>query len=321
MYRALLPSQVPPYCTPSCGSSEASDLHTDNLSHSSRMVPLNSPVSTPKKNNRTSIPGPTLNGLLSTSNLQQKFVHDHITTATEQTAIRLLQKHDHFAKNVPVGGDDEQCNAVNRSAVLGIYNEAMARLVDFPTKHEQIASECSLKVRIVLALLTADPDHPAFSSVGQLLSPLEPQYANPRIEADEDEYGHRAQRRLNKWRGEGWPKKYPEKAIKREMRHERLVGRKAISDKELMEKFCDEEGIWDEEMFKRKSIAADGYGMRDGRGKKWKEGTRQSGRLRARRSDSWQIDVEVDEVEFDDEAASWEDSEEEYDSINGDDWT
>jgi hypothetical protein len=176
--------------------------------------------------------------------------NEHITTSANQAVLSLCQTRDDFAAKIPFDGDDT-CNTANRAAILDVYNEAINKLRELPHKHVQIISESSLKARILLSLLDADADHPVFSSVGQLLRPLEPQYANPRIEAEADEYGHRAQRRLDKWRQEGWPDKYPKVAIETEIKSEKLVGRKMMSDIELRDKYYNEEGILNEEALKR----------------------------------------------------------------------
>jgi hypothetical protein len=172
-----------------------------------------------------------------------------MTTSANQAVLSLCQTRGDFAAKIPFDGDDT-CNTASRAAILDVYNEAINKLRELPHKHVQIISESSLKVRILLSLLDADADHPVFSSVGQLLRPLEPQYANPRIEAEDDEYGHRAQRRLDKWRQEGWPDNYPKVAIETEMKSEKLVGRKMMSDFELRDKYYNEQGILNEEVLK-----------------------------------------------------------------------
>jgi hypothetical protein len=88
---------------------------------------------------------------------------------------------------------------------------------------KQIASEANWKAKIILGALEASPEDPAFSTVGQILKPLEPQYAHPRLSAKEDDYGRRAQWWLNAWRKEGWPAVHPKEAIRHEAEKERLV--------------------------------------------------------------------------------------------------
>lgn len=75
-----------------------------------------------------------------------------------------------------------------------------------------------------------------FSSAGQVLAPLEPQYANPRIE--DDAHGYRMQWRLDAWRREGWPGRYPREAVQRERRGgERLVGEGGLGVLEMRRRF------------------------------------------------------------------------------------
>jgi hypothetical protein len=235
-----------------------------------------------------------------------RFVHPRNITSAEQIFIELRQKRDGFAARSP-DSDTNTYNVVDCSTVLRIYDEAIAIFCDAPDKHQQIASECNLKVQIILALLKADPDHPAFLSAGQLLSPLEPQYANPRIDSEDDDYGYRAEWRLSRWRKEDWPKMYPAKAIKKELEKERLVGRNRMTDDELRMKFYEEEGILEEENFKRRTLEAQN-GRRRNKGAKKTRNTQESRDEEPRESlgnDEMDVDEEID---IDEEIASWGDS-------------
>jgi hypothetical protein len=246
-----------------------------------------------------------------------RLIHKHHITPAEQTLLEIQRQKDQFATKSS-DCEDDICNAVDRSAVLHIYNNAMGRLRDIPDKHHQIASECNLKVRIVLGLLNADPDHPAFLAAGQLLSPLEPQYANPRIDPGDDDCSYRAQWRLKCWRKEGWPVTYPGKAIKIELTSERLVGRNSMTDAELRKVFYAEEGILEEAV--RRRIAAQTNG-----GDEQKRENQQAKDVRERsvpaglRHEELDIDADNDdEMDMEEELASWEnsDNDENHEGVN-----
>jgi hypothetical protein len=155
-----------------------------------------------------------------------------------------------FAQGIPPGGDDK-CAGLDRQTVLNIYTEALSLLSSSPQKHTQIAAECTRKVRVVLGIVSADPDDTVFTRTGQLLKPLEPQYANPRLEAGEDEYGNLAQWRLNAWRNDGWPEKYPAYAVKKEKKKgERLVdhmGKQSLSDGIMLTRVMQDDEMWDDD--------------------------------------------------------------------------
>jgi hypothetical protein len=271
------------------------------------MTPLTPPIPS-KIQSSDAIPALDPDDLMSTGTNQRfGFTHQHENTPAKRTLLELQRKKEQFAARSS-NGEDNSCNAVDCSAVLHVYNKAIEVLENAPHKHQQIASECNLKVRIVLALLDADPDHPAFLSAGQLLPPLEPQYANPRIDAGDDDCSYRAQWRLNCWRKEGWPEVYPAKAIKRELNHERLVGMNRMIDAELRNKFFDEEGILGEEV--RRRIATETK-----KGDKEKRGARNVKNVREPRvpvslhDEELEEDGDSDEMDMDEELASWEDSE------------
>ncbi|KAF1919881.1 hypothetical protein BDU57DRAFT_570017 [Ampelomyces quisqualis] len=174
-------------------------------------------------------------------------IHKYEATSSEKTAFTIRETRLRFARGTPDHGGDH-CTALDRRTVLDIYAQALGQLSSAPEKHIQIAAECTRKVRVVLSLITADPDDIVFLTAGQLLSPLEPQYANPRIERGDDQYGYRAQWRLHAWRREGWPGKYPGKAIEREMKTkgEGLVGKGKVSDAALKQKFLTRNGMWED---------------------------------------------------------------------------
>ena len=139
----------------------------------------------------------------------------------EKTMLQLRDTRDRYIrKNWRLENDTGQ--NIIRAAVLEIFEQAFDKLALLPRYHEQIASEVLRKIKVVLGIIDAEPSEPVFLSAGQLLNPLEPQYAQPRITEFSDDkkspewYEHRTQHRLEQWRAEGWPEVYPEKAVKRE---------------------------------------------------------------------------------------------------------
>jgi hypothetical protein len=160
-------------------------------------------------------------------------------TPAEQTAFDLRETRDRYAKKQKAVTEKQPSAKttqaiITRAAVLDVFKQALEAVATYPQKHAQIAAEATRKVAIILDIITADPDDPVFLLAGQLLSPLEPHYANPRIsevevrakprhqksrkdsETQEDHYAHRAQYRLESWKAEGWPEKYPRKAVEKE---------------------------------------------------------------------------------------------------------
>jgi hypothetical protein len=187
------------------------------------------------------------------------FVHDHDITPAESTAISLHETRHRFNKKPPETHENRQNQALDRQNVNNVYNQALDKLGEIPEKHMQIAAECTRKVHVILGIISADPSDPVFTTSGQLLKPLEPQYANPRLEAIDDPQCYRAQWRLNQWRKEGWPDKYPAEAIRREEKEkgERLVGQGSMSTEMLRKRSQQEDGIvdFDPEEDKRRVLA------------------------------------------------------------------
>jgi hypothetical protein len=176
-----------------------------------------------------------------------QFVHSHEVLPAEATANSLRETRHRFAQKVPSGDDEQKHAALDRQNVLAVYTQALAQLHSIPNKHIQIAAECTRKVRVILGIVSADPPDPVFTTNGQLLAPLEPQYANPRLEARDDPECYRAQWRLNRWRKEGWPHRYPTEAVRREemVKGEKLVGRGRMSTEMLRRRSQMEDGIVD----------------------------------------------------------------------------
>ncbi|KAF3003698.1 hypothetical protein E8E13_008916 [Curvularia kusanoi] len=140
-------------------------------------------------------------------------------------ASSLLSGRNNFAaSNEPI--DNPRCSNIDRSAVLAVYNEAITRL-EHVSEHDarRIENEGKLKISTILDIRTAQPEDEVFFSATAFLSPLEPQYAQPRVDyydrggVDEDDsYGRVAGMRLREWRREGWPRKYPRGAVEKERR-------------------------------------------------------------------------------------------------------
>jgi hypothetical protein len=213
------------------------------------MPPLDTTITTPRKTIMDYTP--RFSRFLSESSMElEAFLHDHRTTPAEKTTLKLRDTKRRFAKGVPLGGDDK-CHGLDRQIVLSIYNEALNTLIELPEKHTQIAAECTRKVRVVLGLIFAEPDDTVFTASGQLLKPLEPSYADPRLKADVDTYGHLAQWRLNSWRKEGWPGKYPTVAVQNEKKGwQRLVdenGRLSMSVEKMFRIVMEDDEMWDDD--------------------------------------------------------------------------
>jgi hypothetical protein len=152
-----------------------------------------------------------------------------------------------FAQGTHEDGKGD-CAPLDRRAVLDIYAQALEKLGTLQAKHEQIAAECTRKVGVVLGMINPKPCDPVFTTSGQLLKPLQPQYAHPRIWTKEDDYGYRAQWRLETWRREGWPEKYPDQAVSREAsgKAERLVGRGSLRNAEMRRRVVDDQSLWED---------------------------------------------------------------------------
>ena len=178
------------------------------------------------------------------------FVHKHEITPSEETATRLRETRRRFSGGVPVGGD-ENCAGADRRSVLGVYSDALSKLSEHRDMHMQIAVECTRRTRVILGLITADPDDAVFTEIGQILKPLEPQYANPRLESVVDQSGLLAYSRRTAWQKEGWPERYPAGAVKEEtQRGHRLVdhsGNQSMTDGKMLKAALEDEDMWNED--------------------------------------------------------------------------
>lgn len=253
MYRSLLPT---PPITVDRTSSRNSTEETERIESSppsalqsdSSMSQLNTSVKKPLKMNMGYTPRFS-NFLEDDTTTHTPFVHKHDIAPAEETATRICENRRCFSGGVPLGGD-ENCAGIDRQLVLGIYTEALSKLSELPEKHIQIAAECARKTRVILGIVPADPDDTVFTRAGQLLTLVEPQYANPRLDSAVDQFGMLAHWRLNAWRDDGWPEQYPAEAVKKEtQRGQRLVdhmGNQSMTDGKMLEAVYDNEEMWNE---------------------------------------------------------------------------
>ncbi|KAG9203908.1 hypothetical protein G6514_002069 [Epicoccum nigrum] len=177
-------------------------------------------------------------------------------------ATQLLAARNSFAARNPAA-DNPRCSAPDRSAVLAVYNEALRRVEHICKRDAQaLDEEVTKKVETILDLRRAEAQDAVFyADSGAFLCPLEPQYAHPRLDyydrgkgegGDGDGYGRAAWMRLRVWRGEGWPRVVPERAVEREKRERererrrRRLRRKVDEDLEGLERVV--AGEWGEEV-------------------------------------------------------------------------
>lgn len=145
-----------------------------------------------------------------------------------------------FAKHNPQG-INPRCSNSDRAAVLAVYQEALVKLEHASDIDSiKINVEVKTKVSTILDVRAAKPDDSVFYTKDTFLSPLEPHYAQPRLNYynrdngdGDDSYYWTGLRRLREWRKGGWPKAYPAKAVEQEMRERkerRRRGRKMLRD-------------------------------------------------------------------------------------------
>ncbi|KAJ4312342.1 hypothetical protein N0V94_007496 [Neodidymelliopsis sp. IMI 364377] len=176
----------------------------------------------------------------------------------KHTANELHDLRTRFAKHV-FRRNNPRCSTVDRSAVLAVYNEALSILEHASDiKADGIYDEVREKVEIILDLVQAEPYASAFNTGASYLTPLEPQYAHPRLdfydrgEGDDSMY-LLAYTRLNEWRKEGWPDVYPEQAVAREAeeRRRRIAARRdsRLSDAEGLRRWYGKDAAeWGDEV-------------------------------------------------------------------------
>jgi hypothetical protein len=244
MYRSLLRTPTQPLLRENSRNSTErtqSALNSDTSACSTVMPPLNTPVTVLDHSPRFS------NYINGDEMPSQNFVHNHQRTPAEATVIKLRDARRRFAKGTPAD-EDAICAPTDRQLVLNVYNEALCTLSDVPEKHLQIEAECNRKIRVILGIVSADPDDPVFTPNGQLLKPLEPQYANPRLSHSGDPYGRLAHWRLSAWREDGWPARYPAEAVGAEKkRGQQLVnveGTQKMKDRAMLNKVIEDSDMW-----------------------------------------------------------------------------
>ncbi|USP76143.1 hypothetical protein yc1106_03417 [Curvularia clavata] len=137
-----------------------------------------------------------------------------LQTPLDRTVARLREERFRFMAKVPNDLNSKTCCPRDRSAVLQIYTEALDPEKINCKNHEEIYAEAHAKIRIILSIASAGPRNDVFYK--GLLSPIEPLYARPRIEFRKDKYSHRAATRIQEWRNDGWPYRYPKNAIEAE---------------------------------------------------------------------------------------------------------
>ncbi|KAF2829072.1 hypothetical protein CC86DRAFT_403722 [Ophiobolus disseminans] len=176
------------------------------------------------------------------SSIQQ----EHRTTPAGKTTVELQKTRDRYAKETERESGDGTQNTITRAAVLEIYEQALKSIGKSPDLHKRIDTEATRQVEVVLRNISAEPNDPVFRTASQILKPLEPQYAQPLIpefqtsKKPQDTNAHRAQHRLESWRDDGWPEKYPERAVEREKKKGRnLIGRGRTKDLELRQRHVD----------------------------------------------------------------------------------
>ncbi|KAF3039577.1 hypothetical protein E8E12_008712 [Didymella heteroderae] len=153
------------------------------------------------------------------------------------------------------------CSNIDRSVVIAVYNEALSKLEHAANIDAiKIHLEVKTKVSTILDLRRAAPDDAVFYTQGAFLSPLEPHYAQPRLDYfnrgisdGDDSYYWTGIRRLREWRKGGWPKVYPEKAVRREMREReerrrRGMGTIAVHREDLLTALAADSLDWGEEV-------------------------------------------------------------------------
>ncbi|KAF1839321.1 hypothetical protein BDW02DRAFT_575420 [Decorospora gaudefroyi] len=149
--------------------------------------------------------GGPLDQLLGTSTSDQA-----TQTPAQKIANRLREERLRFVKKVPNSLNSTLCCPRDRRAVLTVYQDGLD-LID-EENYETVYFDASLKIKVILGLRDPGMFQVVFNKK-MLLPPLDPEYSEPRIEYSDDPFGRRAYSRLQAWRKEGWPNKWPEKAI------------------------------------------------------------------------------------------------------------
>ena len=141
----------------------------------------------------------------------------------KKSANTIEQCKIRFIRAVSLGGNTKCCQ-IDRSAIIEPH-------------HAQILSEVMKKAQVILRSRKARPNDPVFSTTDSHLKPLDPRFAEPRLDycADRkrykgDAFARRAAWRLRKWRAHGWPQAYPAQAVE----EERQIDLKRVGSRKLL---------------------------------------------------------------------------------------
>lgn len=155
-------------------------------------------------------------------------------TFWQVVADRITDLRNRFAAHNALL-DNPRCSAVDRRAVLAVYNEALGKLEHISALDaHKINLEVVAKVSVILDLCIAKPEDAVFYCKDSLLAPLEPQYAQPRLDyyargVMDDSFYWTGFTRLREWRKEGWPHVYPERAVEKERMDMERIWRKGMT--------------------------------------------------------------------------------------------
>ncbi|KAH6861967.1 hypothetical protein AA0118_g11173 [Alternaria tenuissima] len=127
---------------------------------------------------------------------------------------RLNDSRLRFIKKVPIDPRSDLCSPRDRRAALAVYDEAIENIKNGKGHHIDVETEAEAKIETILGIRSAAPSHLVFQK--NLLLPIDPTYAEPRIEASDDTLGYHASWRLHEWRQDGWPALIPGRAIEKE---------------------------------------------------------------------------------------------------------
>ncbi|CAN9315080.1 unnamed protein product [Alternaria alternata] len=127
---------------------------------------------------------------------------------------RLSDSRLRFIKKVPIDPRSDLCSPRDRRAALAVYDEAIENIKNGKGHHIDVETEAEAKIETILGIRSAAPSHLVFQK--NLLLPIDPTYAEPRIEASDDTLGYHASWRLHEWRQDGWPALIPGRAIEKE---------------------------------------------------------------------------------------------------------
>ncbi|CAN9222702.1 unnamed protein product [Alternaria alternata] len=127
---------------------------------------------------------------------------------------RLSDSRLRFIKKVPIDPRSDLCSPRDRRAALSVYDEAIENIKNGKGHHIDVETEAEAKIETILGIRSAAPSHLVFQK--NLLLPIDPSYAEPRIEASDDTLGYHASWRLHEWRQDGWPALIPGRAIEKE---------------------------------------------------------------------------------------------------------